>query len=362
MTTLLKNHSWRGTGRILVRFYYFIALLILALVWLKPIGQILLRNLAHLEVIRCGHADSCPDAIRYLARLMGSEGLDGGIAELTTQRDAFRLGYLEVRTGDSESALGLLRDISWSERWLVLNGKNAPTYQEGLQAIEAALKVSPNYGPALIYGGQLAQNHGDVSRAERLYRQALGPNVIFDPYFEQENASVSVGAGLREKAYSLLEQLYLGSWNQIQAEEVARRYLEEYPSSALALYYFGTVRYRDWASNESDKDAIRALHEAKWALESSIALDSGNPWAYITLGTVYKGLGNIDQSIITTKMAYDQFTQRTQYVFLNLADLYTHKGDYSRAYDMLQEGIKAYPDFVPFRERLDHLQQQALTP
>ncbi len=297
---------------------------------------------------------------------------------------AWHLGWLRLRSGDSEGALGILREFAadplCNERareQLVGERRNpdalallklAPRstddprslvatavekhlsgdYAGAVDACRAALALAPAHAPAHNHLGRALHNLGDVAGGQAEFERA----VHADPRYPE--AWHNLGHSLRasqqfERTCEALEQALAISpgYRSARLNLGITRYLMDQPEPALACFDALLAGHRDDA--EAMVNAGLCLQQlgqtakARQRFEQALALAPDNQWAHFYLGVLH---GEQDDTALALASLQRALTLRPEdpEAWAELACLHEAAGDVEKATTALQSGLRVAPE------------------
>jgi tetratricopeptide (TPR) repeat protein len=195
-------------------------------------------------------------------------------------------------------------------------------FEKAQLELRNALQIDPNYLPAQLLMGQVAERLGDPRRALQMYQAAL----------DQDETSTAARAGLAK--------IYVFGGLPDKALELVEPGLATTPDDARLLTVRGAAKARLGDTKGAIADAEKALARAP-AHEDAVALLAS---LYAREGRAEDAQRIIEEAIATHADAVD--------LRLILADIYLKSGKSREAEEMLRSVVRLQPDELAHRYTL----------
>jgi tetratricopeptide (TPR) repeat protein len=183
---------------------------------------------------------------------------------------------------------------------------------------EAALKLDPNYAPALIGLAGVAQAEGNTAQVEQYLQRAERAN--------PKSPDVQLAWG----------RFYLRSNQLDQAEKAFLKAREFAPRTIPPLLELGEVYIR--APGRAN-DAVRMYRAA-------VELDSNNMFAQFGLGVALAATGKRDEALKALEKA-SELTPQDPAALRAIGRLYMESGELDKALAAFDRGLQRQPQFIP---------------
>lgn len=224
----------------------------------------------------------------------------------------------------------------------------------GKKQKKAAVKSSTIHqlaGKELAKEGENHQKHGDLKRAESLYRQAI--KIGFQNQVINERlGNLCMHSGREREAlqwyqnalkinpnhqnnyiiYAKSAEIYISIGAYDQALTSILKALELKPDNPIVLLILGNV-YTNLGN----------LDQALASILKSLKLKTDNPDALINLGSIYKKLGNLDQALASTLESLKLKPDNPD-AFRNLSSIYKDLGNHRQSFASALRSVELKPE------------------